>query len=294
MNDMYLFKEYSAKDDFQDESFYENIMTYLEENQLGAEKYDNLLINKLILKYHESEKKIESLNHLNNKFLSISAHDLRIPISVIKNITELLMNANAFKNTEITLLSVIKEISEDIIKLLDDILEISVIDPQPMILNFETSDINNLVERCIAVNLSNARYKNISLNINLKNTVITKFDNTKIYQAIDCIINNAVKYSSDNAQLFVFTSQVGDNLEFIVEDEGPGINIENIDSIFTSLEDSSFFYDRCNQDNQVSLKFVKNIIEAHKGKLIIRSKSDRGSVFGFSLPIIQELITVNN
>jgi signal transduction histidine kinase len=120
--------------------------------------------------------------------------------------------------------------------------------------------------------------------LNIDKPLKIKADRLHLANAINNLIDNAIKYSNDDLQISIKCLENTDSIEIRVSDNGHGISKEYLPEIFTP-----FF--RVPQGNLhdvkgfgLGLSYVKKVIEAHKGKVSVSSKLNEGSTFTLAVP----------
>jgi signal transduction histidine kinase len=112
-------------------------------------------------------------------------------------------------------------------------------------------------------------------------------DEWRIGQVMGDLINNAIKFT-DKGKITIRAKEEGDNIKVEIEDTGIGISKENISKMFTKFFQVETGADRKYEGTGLGLVIAKMIIEAHKGKIWIDSKLEKGSKFIFTLPISKD------
>jgi signal transduction histidine kinase len=109
-------------------------------------------------------------------------------------------------------------------------------------------------------------------------------DAERILQALRNLIGNAVKFTPGGGQVTVFVRAVEKGVSVWVEDTGPGIPREDLDSIFDKFRQATISSYSKIKGTGLGLAIVKHIINAHGGKVWVESQPGRGSIFIFLLP----------
>jgi signal transduction histidine kinase len=112
-------------------------------------------------------------------------------------------------------------------------------------------------------------------------------DRTALSQAITNLIDNAIKYSGDSRKVVVGASVEEQFLAIAVRDFGVGINKEDIDRVFERFFRGGDELTRTVKGSGLGLTLVKEIVEAHRGRIQVESEPGKGSVFSIRLPLAQ-------
>lgn len=248
--------------------------------------------NKQLLNMHREiarkNLELEKLNEEKNKFLRIAAHDLRNPISAILSFSVLLMEEswNKLDPNEQDFLNIIKDSSEFLLKLLNELLDLSIIESGNLNLNLEETEISALIQRNIALNRILAEKKGISiLFIPGFDKQMIKLDPVKTEQVLNNLISNAIKFSFEGKVIEVKT-RVDDNVcEIIVSDQGQGIPQSDQQKLFQPFAKRSVLSTAGERSTGLGLSIVKKIVEGHGGKIWVESEVGKGSTFFVTFPI---------
>jgi two-component system sensor histidine kinase GlrK len=231
--------------------------------------------------------KLKEMEKLKSDFFSLMAHELRTPVASIKEGTDLLLKGigEEFKEKRNTVLTIIAEESNRLIDLVNSLLDLSKMEAGMMALNLETSDLKPLINRAISGIEPLAMTKNVSLKVKMPQDLpYVRMDAERILQALRNLIGNAVKFTPGGGQVTVFVRAVEKGVSVWVEDTGPGIPREDLDSIFDKFRQATISSYSKIKGTGLGLAIVKHIINAHGGKVWVESQPGRGSIFIFLLP----------
>ncbi|MGN6347697.1 MAG: ATP-binding protein [Candidatus Nitrosocosmicus sp.] len=255
-----------------------------------ADLYEKLEKTFLNIQIHEKIQK---------EFINIAAHELRTPLQPILGFTEQLRNKLNDKE-QLGFLDVIDRNTKRLKKLSDDILNVSKIESNLLILNKEYFKINELIQQLIIDYKKHLKTKNIefefSNHLEIYDELPIYADKDKIYQVISNLINNSIKFTSDEREGKITItvkespkdeSDIHANKTYhnhhvviiTVKDNGVGIDKDILPTLFTKFTSKSF------QGTGLGLYICKNIVEAHGGKIWAKNNEDgKGTTFYFSLP----------
>ena len=255
-----------------------------------ASKKDNVinnqLLKKLVKNYAVVEQKLVELNDLKNKFLGIAAHDLRNPLTSIRGFCEILLeDEDSLSEDQKEMLDIIHEESENMLTLVNDLLDVSVIESGKLQLQLDRGSIKKVIEDRIKLSKMVAKKKNIALNYSLSDIPDILLDANRIAQVIDNLIGNAVKFSPSGTKIFITLKRERNMAKVSIQDEGPGISKEDQAKLFGDFQKLTARPTGGEKSTGLGLAIVKKIIEAHKGALSVESKLGKGSTFSFELPL---------
>lgn len=227
---------------------------------------------------------------MKSEFVSLASHQLRTPLAGIKWLSELALTKSE-KNLTPDLRELIDGIvssNERMIRLVDDLLDVSHIDTgKNFDLNFETADIIPLIIFAISEKQILATSKRISIKLdkNIPKEIVASADKDKIQQVFENLVDNAVKYSFPDTKIIVGAKIANDQVVFSVKDEGAGIPSNKQNLIFNRFFRADNAAKMDNTGTGLGLYIAKGIVEYHGGKIWFDSKEGKGSTFYFSLPL---------
>ncbi len=227
---------------------------------------------------------LQKLNELKNEFLSVVSHDLRSPLSTIGGYVNFLIKKGNLDKTQEKYLLIIKDISENLYTLVNELLDISKIETGIIQLNMEEENILDLINISINNFLLLAIDKNnvIEFYNNTMNPII-KIDRMKILQVINNLINNAIKFT-ENGKIIVNVSDDEESVHITVEDTGLGISQDILDNLFDQYSYLQNIGTRGEGGYGLGLIICKRFIELHGGKIKVSSIFGAGSKFDFNIP----------
>jgi len=235
---------------------------------------------------------LTTLNEQKNEFLGIAAHDLRNPIGIILGISKLLEKQTGEEHKKYT--EIISGTSSTMLQLINDLLDISKIESGKLELNKNEIDYIAFVERNIKMNDFFAKNKNIGITSELEiQDQILSFDDGKIDQVLNNLIGNAIKYSNPDTTITVKVFRENNQIITQIIDNGQGIPEQEISDIFRPFKRSSVRPTNGESSHGLGLAIVKKIIEGHNGQVGVSSVVGKGSIFYFTLPILNNEINNN-
>ncbi len=241
-------------------------------------------INGLITVLHDITEQ-EKIEMDRREFVSNVSHELRTPLTTMRSYLEALADG-AWKDENIapTFLNVTQTETERMIRLVNDLLQLSRMDSSDYELNKDivlfNSFFNRIIDRFEMSKSDKVQFERLFP----ETSFYVEIDTDKITQVIDNIISNAIKYSPDGGNIrFGFTGQE-DMLKVMISDDGMGIPKENVGRIF----DRFYRVDRARARSMggtgLGLAIAREMIEAHGGKIWAESEEGQGTTIFFTLP----------
>ncbi|MEK4762543.1 cell wall metabolism sensor histidine kinase WalK [Viridibacillus sp. FSL E2-0187] len=241
-------------------------------------------VNGLITVLHDITEQ-EKIEMERREFVSNVSHELRTPLTTMRSYLEALADG-AWRDENIapTFLNVTQTETERMIRLVNDLLQLSRMDSREYELNADIVDFNKFFNRIID-RFEMSKSKNVEFQRHISETpCYVELDTDKITQVIDNIISNALKYSPDGGYIrFGVTAQEG-ILKVMISDDGMGIPKENVERIF----DRFYRVDRARARSMggtgLGLAISREMIHAHGGKIWAESEEGHGTTIFFTLP----------
>ena len=247
-------------------------------------------LNNLTRELQKNNIQLDQLNKLKNQFLGMAAHDLRNPISTIMMFSELVLESepSEYNISEPLqkILKVIKNSSEFMLRLLEELLDVVKIESGKLELNFEKVQLETFLRKNMDINMLLAAKKEIKLILNIPQPLPEiAFDPVKIEQVLNNLISNAIKYSHKKTTITVSAFSAGQQLIISVQDEGQGIPENELQKVFVPFSLISVKGTAGEKSTGLGLSIVKRIVTGHLGRIWVESEVGKGSVFSFTLPL---------
>lgn len=254
---------------------------------LSDNKVNDQLLKTLVMKYVQTESELIKLDELKNKLLGMAAHDLRNPLTSIRGFSEILLDDSVDEATRKEFLGVIFSVSEEMLNLLNDLLDVSQIQSGKFELRKKTGQLDEVAKRRVHLNQIIAAKKNIKIEMNVESSPTISFDHDRIGQVLDNFISNAIKFSPHGSTITVTLKADGMWSQVEVADEGPGIREEERGRLFGEFQRLSAEPTGGEKSTGLGLAIVSKMVKAHGGKVDVKQGKDgKGSAFFFALPLI--------
>lgn len=241
-------------------------------------------VNGLITVLHDITEQ-EKIEMERREFVANVSHELRTPLTTMKSYLEALQDG-AWRDENIapTFLNVTQTETERMIRLVNDLLQLSKMDSKDYTLNKEVVEFNKFFHRIID-RFEMTKSQNVQfIRFIPETSYFVEVDTDKLTQVIDNIISNALKYSPDGGNIR-FGVTVQDNfLKVMISDDGMGIPKENIERIFERFYRVDRARSRAMGGTGLGLAIAKEMIQAHGGKIWAESEEGIGTTIFFTLP----------
>ncbi len=267
--------------------FKKSTLQLLEQNETIVTKNNQLeqIRNVLALKAEQLEKSIK----FKSEFLANMSHELRTPLNSIIILSRLLYENKEKSMTENQkeYAKVVQKSGSDLLELINDILDLSKIESG----NFEIEKTNCNLDDIIQDNYDLFKQISIQNNIeftvknNLFGKVILATDPFRLSQVIKNLLSNAFKFTKKNGIVEIIVELNNMELSISIRDNGIGIPADKQKLIFESFKQIDGSTSRKFGGTGLGLSISKELAILLGGSLYLRSSSDEGSIFTFSLPI---------
>jgi signal transduction histidine kinase len=218
------------------------------------------------------------LANLRSDFISNVTHELKTPLTSIRMYAEsLMMRRVKSVSGQRKYLSVVVNESERLKRMINNILEFSKMEKAKQEYHPVESNLSEILHAAILDMNYWLEKKGFNLITEIDRDIKVKVDPEKFYQVYSNLLSNAIKYSGDSRKIFVRLHKNSGSVITEVEDEGIGIEDENLTKIF-----EEFFRVERNDSGNITgtglgLTVVKEIVEAHGGKILVDSEIGKGS-----------------
>ena len=232
--------------------------------------------------------KQKKLSEIKSDFINNMTHEFKTPLATISLAVDALKNDKVKGNDEKTnyFTNIIKEENKRMNKQVETILQAALLDKQEVQLNLKRLSAHDLITLAlnnITLQVEEKQGK-LEVQFNAEKDMVLA-DEVHFTNLINNLLDNAVKYSKDNLEIKLSTSNTGNQLKIKIEDNGIGINKETVNKIFEK------FY-RAHTGNihnvkgfGLGLSYVKTMVEAHNGTIKADSVLGKGSTFIITIPL---------
>jgi len=232
----------------------------------------------LILRDISREKQI---TRLRADFISNVTHELKTPLTSIYMYAESMLLNRVKSSSKKEYISIIIKESLRLKRMINNILEFSKMEEGKSEYRFVETNLAMVLEECINEMDYWLEAEKFDLQTELDENITAKIDSDRIKQAFGNLLNNAIKYSDAIKKICIRLFKEAGNIYIEVEDQGLGIADDQLSRIFDK------FY-RVEQNENISgtglgLSVVKEIVEMHHGKILVKSQPGKGSKFSIIL-----------
>ncbi|NOQ13273.1 MAG: response regulator, partial [Methyloprofundus sp.] len=257
----------------------------------GAKKYVGILhdvtedqknLDAIIAAKLEAEK----ANREKSLFLSSMSHELRTPLNAILGFTQLLLEDTEARLNEDQSESMeyVNSAGHHLLKLIDEILDLSRIESGKVDLNFEKINLVDFIQQSLRLHSPQAQKAQIEFNdkLSAEEMVFVKADSFRLNQVLSNLLSNAIKYNKPHGVISIWLSQSDNNVRFFVKDTGKGIPDNMIKDLFKP-------FNRLGADQSgiegtgIGLTITKKLVEMMGGTIGLENSYGKGCTFWVEL-----------
>jgi signal transduction histidine kinase/HAMP domain-containing protein len=234
-----------------------------------------------------AEENLIKLDQLKTDFVSTVSHELRTPLTIMGEYASIISDEipGKLNPEQKKYLSIIEGNIDRLSRIIEDLLDISRIEAEKVVLKREFVDLASIIDDVVTQFKPEADAKQIDLKVVLPVSLHPLYiDADRIRQVFTNLIGNAIKFTPKNGKI---TAEISDNekeVEGCVTDTGIGIAPENLDKVFTRFEQ----FDRTDgsgaKGTGLGLAITQALIQLHHGRIWVESEPNKGSKFIFTLP----------
>jgi signal transduction histidine kinase len=224
------------------------------------------------------------IDEMKNDFISVASHEMRTPMTSIKGALELLLGGYAGElPAEATeLLGISLTAVDRLVRLINDLLDISKIESGKMELHLDKHDVGDIVRRSMRTLRALAETHRVSIQLDQPNPLPPVLaDRDRLDQIVTNLLSNALKYSPADSVVHVRVGQFANTIRVTVTDEGPGIPVDQLERVF----DRFMQLQGAKKGTGLGLTICRALIEQHKGSIWVDSEPGHGASFNFDLPV---------
>jgi signal transduction histidine kinase len=232
----------------------------------------------------------DRVERMKDDFVLTVSHELRTPVTVVKGFAEMLtaqrktLNARQYEAAE-----VIAESSAQLQKMINDLLDLARSDAGKLRIEPKPTPVRPLAQRVGRQMRPHFDEKDQRFTVSVqKDLPEVEADADRVAQVLANLLTNANKYAPGGAQVRLAATRVGDQVEFAVSDNGPGLGEEELEHVF-----DRFWRAQSGETQEVGgtglgLAIAKSLVELHGGAISANSTPGKGATFRFVLPIAKD------
>ncbi|MAG12303.1 hypothetical protein CL630_00625 [bacterium] len=234
----------------------------------------------------EQVARLKEINRLKSEFVSVTAHQLRTPLSGIKWASEIILEKTKETETK-KWIEKVNELNEGMIGIINDLLNAARIEEGRFGYKFEKwVNISAILEKIVESYRIEIEGRGLSLDFSRDNLedLYSRADSARLKIALNNLIDNAIHYT-EKGSIKIKLEKSDNSVIIKIQDTGIGINENNFDKLFSKFFRGENAISFRPSGSGIGLFITKNIIEVHKGKIWFESKLNQGTIFYIKLPL---------
>ena len=228
----------------------------------------------------ERTKNLTEANEAKSQLLSFVAHDLKTPLITINSIAQEIKRFDVDKHFR-GYLDLVEQNSKRIVTLISEILNITAIESGKFQFTMEPMNMADLAGLVVDGYQVAAMRKEQRLRYTVEGheECMVNADSSKLQEAMENLVNNAIKYSPRGAEITVSVARRNGSVRFSVTDQGPGISATDQQQLFKKFSILTARPTGGEIATGLGLAIVKEIVDAHQGQISVHSEPPKGSTF---------------
>ena len=245
-----------------------------------ADRLDYLDV--MILDFNKMVEELGSIETLKTDFVSNVSHEMKTPISIIKNYAQLLQTGKVSKEQETEYAKGIEDAASRLSSLISNILKLNKLEHQRITPEAEVYDVCRQLCESVFLFEDAMEDKGIELEADIEEAASIKADASLMELVWNNLLSNAVKYTERGGSITIRQTSDENHIRVSVSDTGCGISKESINHIFDKFYQGDTSHST--EGNGLGLALVKRVLELSDGEIRITSEEGKGSTFLVTLP----------
>lgn len=245
-------------------------------------------VNKLM----ETKTELEALQNQKDELFAMLIHDIKNPAGIIKSLVELLRSYDLSATDQQSIIDDILNTTKVIVQLSQEVSRVLALEGGKLNMDFRKANLNGICKNVYNRFKVKAKEKNMSLLYDVPDGLPDiKLDDGKIDEVLSNLVSNAIKFTQKGGSVRLKAQQIDETIVVEVSDNGLGLSEEDLNNAFKRGAQLSAKPTGGESSTGLGLWIVKKLVEAHNGRVWVRSSVGKGSTFAFSLPLVQENTT---
>jgi signal transduction histidine kinase/ActR/RegA family two-component response regulator len=240
-----------------------------------------------------ARRRAEAASQIKSDFLATISHEIRTPLNAVTSAAHLL-NGTPLSQSQAEYVSILKNGSEVLLSLINDVLDMSKIEAGKIVLEIDDLDLGAFVEKLRSLWSPKAAETGLTLDIGMEPDLpaFVRVDNLRLTQIMFNLVSNAIKFTSTGRVQVRIRRLEGDGegvsnrLIFDVTDTGPGMTSDVISRLFNRFEQADAGITRRFGGTGLGLAISRRLAEVMSGYLTVESTVGQGSTFRLDIPLI--------
>jgi len=232
-------------------------------------------------------EEVKKVSKMKSDFVSAVSHELRTPLTSIKGYASILMTGKMgdIPKEVKDRLEKINKHSDSLVTLINELLDISRIESGKVDMKFQAENIKDIIDTVSDLLAPQLKQKELGLSLDLPTGLASvQVDIRQIERVFINLVGNAIKFTPEKGKITIRAKDIDDKIQIDIEDTGAGIAQSDLEKIFDEFYRVDNIVNQSLKGSGLGLTLVKYIVEAHQGKIWVKSQLGKGSIFSFTLP----------
>jgi two-component system, OmpR family, phosphate regulon sensor histidine kinase PhoR len=257
---------------------------HIEVSAVPIKRADDEMPGAVVL-FHDITE-LKQVDQIRREFVANVSHELRTPLSILRGYIEVLLDEPETPREELArILSIMERHSKRLQRLIDDLLSLAQLESSGATLELSAVRVDELFNNLIRDWKEKLAAKNLKVIVDLTPEALTLHaDGTRLEEVLYNLLDNAVKFSRENGEIYLRATRLGSDMVLSVSDNGLGIGKEHLSRIFERFYRADKARSRELGGTGLGLAIVKHIAQLHGGRVEAESELGRGTSIRVVLP----------
>jgi signal transduction histidine kinase len=232
----------------------------------------------------------DRVERMKDDFVLTVSHELRTPVTVVKGFAEMLTEQRkSLNSTQYEAVEVIADSATQLQKMINDLLDLARSDAGKLRIEPEPTSVRSLARRVGRQMRPHFEERDQRFTVSVeKDLPDVEADPDRISQVLANLLTNANKYAPEGSEVRLAATRVGEEVEFAVSDDGPGLGEEELEHVFDRFWRAGSGETQSVGGTGLGLAIAKSLVELHGGGITVNSVPGEGATFRFVLPIAKD------
>jgi signal transduction histidine kinase len=233
----------------------------------------------LVQSLHVARARADDARKSREQVLGVVVHDLRNPLSAVKVTTESLQQNASDPTVLQRRLNIIARSVARMEELIRDLVDAAHIEHGELPMTSRRENVRSIVQEAIDLHAPLAREARVTLEAEVSDSdAVVSCDRHRLLQVLGNLLGNAIRFTPEGGHIHVRTAEQDGAVRFAVDDTGVGIQPQHLPHVFEQ------YWNADSKGTGLGLYIARSIVEAHGGKIGVRSEPGSGASFFFSVP----------
>jgi two-component system phosphate regulon sensor histidine kinase PhoR len=257
---------------------------HIEVSAVPIKRADDEMPGAVVL-FHDITE-LKQVDQVRREFVANVSHELRTPLSILRGYIEVLLDEPETPREELArILSIMERHSKRLQRLVHDLLSLAQLESSGATLEVSSVRVDELFNNLIRDWKEKLAAKNLKVIVDLTPEALTLHaDGTRLEEALYNLLDNAVKFSLENGEIYLRATRLGSDMVLSVSDNGLGIGKEHLSRIFERFYRADKARSRELGGTGLGLAIVKHVAQLHGGRVEAESELGNGTTIRVILP----------